>query len=918
METDTNSIEELFLSINENWSLMNKAEKEALFRSASPTPNNRKRRFEGEDFIRQKKKLCMISSEHRENQTILWLNSNVFPNDMWFTIMSFCSLNQLCNMRLVCNCMREKVDNFARWKQWVPETELSLFMDKRSRFGWPITNMHLYQSNPKNTAIKSVLRHSDIMSNCVEIGLSYTDLLKNKGGKLLSIPSSLTKLDLSNIRGINVDDECISYLRSPLLDLDISLSTVTNQGIAKLPTSITKLDISYCDDVNSEAISHLPPKLKWLDVSCSKNLLIENAHLLPTTLTKLYAKRSEKLTSYMLRGLSNHLALKKLKLNECPNLSDDIVSHLPRNLETLSLDGCSHITNKIFETYGSHFPRTLTHLSLSRCKLVTSDIAQLIPSSITMLNIDECFDINKRHFLSLLPTTVKLLGLDGIMVHPLVVAAHLGNISLLIHCIGKFFPSFDTDDIKRYHLSLLSKMVCYASLKGHHEVIKFLIKNIESRNDMSDEMKHDIILYIVNTPTTFDGIHWYSQSDYDIETLKIYPVRNYTKRKPIELACKKYSNVETVRLLIKHGADISQEAVPSTDPSPLWSSVVDEASPEVIEVLLEEHADPNYVYNTSKHFSIIYVASDIGDEQVVSLLLKYGADPRVVTSFGATPLINAVIKKREEIVRQLLKDSRTKEVINHQQNDKTTALFLAVTKGYEDIVEELLKNGADPNIPDGKGMTPLYVSVKKSYTDMLKISELLLKYGANPNEVLEVDGTTPLWRAAQIGNVFAVSLLLKYGARSNISRLYGSTPLYISCQYGHENCVKSLLDIGRADPNIGRSTGTSPLYVASQNGHLDIVQMLLKHGANPNGVCVSENGASIEQPCRPLSVAAFNGHSDIVSILLKYGADILAKDEDGHTPEECSKINRHSDTTEILVKARTGSLLINVNKDFDE
>jgi ankyrin repeat protein len=75
-------------------------------------------------------------------------------------------------------------------------------------------------------------------------------------------------------------------------------------------------------------------------------------------------------------------------------------------------------------------------------------------------------------------------------------------------------------------------------------------------------------------------------------------------------------------------------------------------------------------------------------------------------------------------------------------------------------VRYLLQHGADPDLCDGKGESPLHIALKGGYrrNQMVKI---LLEGGANPNLVDE-EGNTPLGLAA--GNAELVRLLLKHGA----------------------------------------------------------------------------------------------------------------------------------------------------------
>ena len=85
--------------------------------------------------------------------------------------------------------------------------------------------------------------------------------------------------------------------------------------------------------------------------------------------------------------------------------------------------------------------------------------------------------------------------------------------------------------------------------------------------------------------------------------------------------------------------------------------------------------------------------------------------------------------------------------------------------GHLEATEYLLKQGADPNIPNNLGETPLHQAADNSQYAM---AELLLKYKANPN-YQQNDGDSPLHHAAFRGDLQMVSDLLRQGGDPNLS-----------------------------------------------------------------------------------------------------------------------------------------------------
>ncbi len=92
-----------------------------------------------------------------------------------------------------------------------------------------------------------------------------------------------------------------------------------------------------------------------------------------------------------------------------------------------------------------------------------------------------------------------------------------------------------------------------------------------------------------------------------------------------------------------------------------------------------------------------------------------------------------------------------------------------------------------------------------------------------------------LLRAAGLGDIAAVTALLRTGAPVNYKGDEKFTPLLFASQNGHGGVVEILLDSG-ADIDMRRSGGGTPLHVATSNGHPAVVSILLSRGANLNAL----------------------------------------------------------------------------------
>jgi ankyrin repeat protein len=143
-------------------------------------------------------------------------------------------------------------------------------------------------------------------------------------------------------------------------------------------------------------------------------------------------------------------------------------------------------------------------------------------------------------------------------------------------------------------------------------------------------------------------------------------------------------------------------------------------------------------------------------------------------------------------------------------------LFFAVQICDIDKVRELLGKGANPNVKQGS-LSALHMVAMADESICAGILELLLEYGANPN-VRDSVGATPLHDAVLSGKVNAVKKLLEHGADVNV-RTTGA--IVVMEDYAGIFTESTY-------------SGVTPLHLAAYKGYAEIAKILLEHGANPN------------------------------------------------------------------------------------
>ncbi|OMJ82749.1 hypothetical protein SteCoe_16453 [Stentor coeruleus] len=142
---------------------------------------------------------------------------------------------------------------------------------------------------------------------------------------------------------------------------------------------------------------------------------------------------------------------------------------------------------------------------------------------------------------------------------------------------------------------------------------------------------------------------------------------------------------------------------------------------------------------------------------------------------------------------------------------KWSLLYRTVIFRHIEATEYLLQEGADPNIKNKLGETPLHQAAENSQEKLVK---LLLEHKADPNSQ-QNDGNTPLHQSVFKGNEKIVAILLSYKADPNIpNSVFRKTPLHYAVEYNHHEIVKIIMNSG-GNANIKDNTDKSPLDISS-------------------------------------------------------------------------------------------------------
>ena len=228
----------------------------------------------------------------------------------------------------------------------------------------------------------------------------------------------------------------------------------------------------------------------------------------------------------------------------------------------------------------------------------------------------------------------------------------------------------------------------------------------------------------------------------------------------------------------------------------------------------------------------------------------------VPSSDPKNDLKNEEYKKSEEIWLKIMKLIEDKDLENIKNMIKLNPelvtgpvfdgkyfIHLACQKGYTDLVMELINLGCNVKIPtkDSIETQPIHLAA------MLNSTEILVKLVEKGAEidVTDINGETPLMYAVISDEPEPVKYLLNNGANPNIlvspkepstphpsvsaDPLHVKTILNTAISLDHKEIVKILLD-NNADPTLIDSNGLNALNTAAFYGRTDMIDTLLNTG----------------------------------------------------------------------------------------
>lgn len=254
--------------------------------------------------------------------------------------------------------------------------------------------------------------------------------------------------------------------------------------------------------------------------------------------------------------------------------------------------------------------------------------------------------------------------------------------------------------------------------------------------------------------------------------------------------------------------------------------------------------------------------------------------------------------------------------------------YQAIRTDSSRALGQLLSSGADVNVKDSRGTTPLMYAAAVGTSRMMR---QLIDAGADVNARNSFDATALMWCTQDMDKV---RLLIEKGADVNARSKQGRTPVLIAAGHdGNSAIVRLLLEHGanlaeardskKSSPlleaalydaatvdlllkkgdqvNARNAGGLTPLMQAAGTGNVGVVKRLIAQGADVNAQSEPSLGHQVRHgpialgSLTPLMLAVTSGSAETVRILLNAGAAVNVKDVRGMTPLMLAVATDHPD-----------------------
>ena len=371
-------------------------------------------------------------------------------------------------------------------------------------------------------------------------------------------------------------------------------------------------------------------------------------------------------------------------------------------------------------------------------------------------------------------------------------------------------------------------------------------------------------------------------------------IEAFTLYKTPLLATAFFGDLETVSLLVGAGANLDTEADRGF---PALRYALHREDLSFARLLIESGANV-------RHLGLLYTAAKDGPPGAVNLLLAAGADPRLENSRGTSTGLHGFAGNGDLAALEALLEAGAN--INVQDSSGRTPLSIAMSNRNPAIIRHMIAAGAEMSNPEdwSKGL----LSAASNGQPIPEIIKLAIANGADPN-YRDRRGRTALHLLADGNGADAAAVLVAVGADIEALDRNGNTPFLLAIKERNVPMAEAFARLG-ADTEATGPRGDNALFYAARHGGSPLLSWALAQTSNVNPrdddgntplmvvarrtriltELLLDAGADVDATNAfgqtPLHVAAQSGSVEGVRALIEGGANTSAIDNEGRTPKD--------------------------------
>lgn len=424
-----------------------------------------------------------------------------------------------------------------------------------------------------------------------------------------------------------------------------------------------------------------------------------------------------------------------------------------------------------------------------------------------------------------------------------------------------------------------TSLLAYAVAGEHPETVKYLM-SIGAAKFAKGAMKQaiydgkfELVKYLHES-----GLEIYNQGLTAEDTKNAYKIQA--------------PNLDLLKYVVERGAPVNYPTLSNETRSPLDYCIASKDLP-CAKYLVERGANVNTV---SLGSNVLSRAVEAGNIELIEYLIARGAKLESLTGKDSSPLATAACQSKSSIGVLKLLVEKYKVNVNETDGEAAPALHAAVSCANKGAFDYLISKGANPNLRDKFGQTPIMYAWIGDQTKEQMFYDLI-KAGADANAQTPL-GMSPLLHAAWNGVLPRVSLLLAKGADVNAGNgTERGTPLLAALDGKASSKIMDLLLKKGANIHARNAKGENAVYVAAGRGSLDWVKYLAERGVDLN----SQSSDSDRNTA--LTKAIHWGHYEVAKYLVDKGADVKVRNALGRDAFLSAVKTRSLDLVKYLVKS---------------